>query len=251
MFSLQSRKMRAQDVVRIARDRASLTQEELATRSGRPRETIARWESGAQVPSLEAVSALVEDCGLELVVRLSARDVSLADAVRDQLELAPAQRLRRLLPADAVADARRALRWLARAKTGSVVVGQIGGGLLGAPQRPDSAAVEFVTADRVAMERELRSGGLMPVDVEDRWRESDVREPWTFPGGGTLTIARNVPGTRDYRDLRRQARAVDVVRSLRVSVAHPRDLLRIADASPRASEQARTPGLQALLEATR
>jgi hypothetical protein len=35
-----------------------------------------------------------------------------------------------------------------------------------------------------------------------------------------------------------------------VVVAHPRDLLRIADASPREAERARVPGLQALLEAT-
>jgi hypothetical protein len=35
-----------------------------------------------------------------------------------------------------------------------------------------------------------------------------------------------------------------------VLVAHPRDLLRIADASTRDPERARVPGLQALLEAT-
>jgi len=241
--------MRARDVIRIARDRAGLTQQQLATRSGRPRETIARWESGSQVPSLEAVSAIVGECELDLVLRLTTRDTTLADRVSEQLALAPPKRLARLLPAEAVSDAKRSLRWLASAHTHTVVCGQVGAALLGAPQRPDSAQVEFVAADPVATDRELRAGGLIPVDVEDRWRESDVRELWTLPAGGKLAMARNLPGTGDYRDLRRSASPVDVDARTRVLIAHPRDLLRIADASPRESERARAPGLQALLEA--
>lgn len=126
----------------------------------------------------------------------------------------------------------------------------MGAALLGAPQRPESSRVEFVAADPVAADRQLRAAGLVPVDVEDRWRESDSREPWTLPGGGTLAMARNVPGTGDYRDLRRSATPVTVDRRTTVLVAHPRDLLRIADASTRESERTRVPGLQALLEST-
>jgi transcriptional regulator with XRE-family HTH domain len=242
--------MRAQDVVRIARDRAGLTQQQLAARSGRPRETIARWESGSQAPSLEAVSALVSQCELDLVLRLTTRDTTLADRVSEQLALPPAKRLARLLPVEAVSDVKRSLRWLANAHTATVVFGQVGAALLGAPQRPDSSQVEFVAADPVATDRELRLAGLVPVDIDDRWRESDVREPWTLPAGGTLAMARNLAGTGDHRDLRRGASPVDVDARTAVLVAHPRDLLRIADASPRASERARVPGLQALLEAT-
>ncbi len=242
--------MRARDVIRIARDRAGLTQQQLAVRSGRPRETIARWESGRQIPSLEAVSALVDDCQLELVLRLSAQDTTLRDRVDEQLALPPRRRLARLLPPEAVRDATRSLRWLARARTPTIVLGQMGAALLGAPQRPDTAQVEFVSEDPTATDRELRAKGLVPVDVEDRWREEDVREPWTVPGGGTLAMARKLPGTADYRDIRRSAWPVDFDSRTRVLVAHPRDLLRIADASPRESERARVPGLQALLEAT-
>ena len=65
-----------------------------------------------------------------------------------------------------------------------------------------------------------------------------------------LVVARNLPGTDDYRDLRRSACPIDLDANTSVLVAHTRDLLRIADASPRASERARVPGLQALLEAT-
>jgi transcriptional regulator with XRE-family HTH domain len=241
--------MRARDVIRIARDRAGLTQQQLAIRSGRPRETIARWESGHQTPSLEAVSALVDACELDLVLRLSEGDTTLADRVAEQLGLLPPSRLARLLSPRAVADAKRALRWLSRAQTPTVVVGQVGAALLGAPQSPDGAQVEFVASDRVEMDRELRAAGHLPVDVEDRWRDSDVREPWTMSAGGTLVLARNIPGTGDFRDLNRSASPVIISRADTVLVAHPRDLLRIADASPRESEQSRVPGLQALLEA--
>jgi hypothetical protein len=106
-----------------------------------------------------------------------------------------------------------------------------------------------VAADPVATDRELRAADLLPVDAEDRWQESDIREPWSLPEGGTLVMARNLPGTGDYRDLHRSASPVDLDARTRVLVAHPRDLLRIADASPREPERARTPGLQALLEA--
>lgn len=242
--------MRTRDVLRIARDRAGLTQQQLAERSGRPRETIVRWESGSQSPSLDAVSALVDHCGLDLVLRLAKSDSTLNDRVAEQLSLSPAARLKRLLSAREASDAKRALRSLASAPTPAVVVGQVGAALLGAPHRPEGPPIEFVSADAVAMERALQAADLVPIDIEDRWGESDAREPWTLPAGGTLKMARDIPGTGGFRDLRRGASPVDVDAKTRVLVAHPRDLLRIADASPRDSERARVPGLQALLEAT-
>lgn len=240
--------MRARDVIRIARDQAGLTQQQLAARSGRPRETIARWESGAQAPSLEAVSALVADCGLDLVLRLANRDTTLIESVREQLTLTATKRLERLLPSGSVADAKRSLRWLSAASTPTVVVGQLGAALLGAPQRPEIVQSEFVSADPVTTLRELRDHGLTPVESDDRWRDEDVREPWMLSKGGVLALARGIPGTRDYPDIRRGASPVDLDAKTTVWVAHPRDLLRIADASPRESEHARVPGLQALLE---
>jgi transcriptional regulator with XRE-family HTH domain len=241
--------MRSRDVIRIARDQAGLTQQQLAARSGRPRETIARWEAGAQAPSLEAVSALVSECGLDLVLRLANRDTTLIEGVREQLALTAMKRLKRLLPSDSVADAKRSLRWLSLASTPTVVVGQLGAALLGAPQRPNTVQVEFLSADPVATVRELRDQGLTPVESEDRWRDVDVRELWMLPKGGALALARQLPGTKDFPDLRRGASPVDVDARTTVWVAHPRDLLRIADASPRESEREHVPGLQALLEA--
>ena len=198
-------------------------------------------------PSLAALEEMVDACELDLVVHLALRDPSLHELVADQLRLPPAQRLRRVLPAAASKEALRALRWLARARTPSIVIGGVAAVLQGGPQQPGGTRVEFVSADPVAMEEEMRAGGLTPVDADERWVDVDRRAPWTLPDGGSIALAANVPGTGDYPDLRRDARAVDLDKRHSVSVAHPRDLLRIADASPREMDWARVPGLRALL----
>jgi transcriptional regulator with XRE-family HTH domain len=238
----------SRDIVRIARQRAGLTQQQLADRSGHPRETIARWETGAREPSLATLQELAAASDLDLVVHLARRDPSLADDVADQLELSPTERLERLLPAATRDDTVRALRWLAAARTPVIVIGAVAGVLQGAPQRPGSGWVEFVSGDPFAMDAEMREGGLTASDTDERWADVDARALWTLPEGGTLALASNVPGTGDYADLRRSIRTVELDGETRVPAAHPRDLLRMADASPRDSERARAPGLRALLD---
>lgn len=242
--------MRTKDIIRIARDRAGLTQEMLAARSERPRETIVRWENGSQIPSLEAVSALVSACDLELVLRIANQDTSLSALVSDQLQLSPVERLMRLLPRGAGEETMTSLLWLARARTKTLVIGQVGAALLGGPQVPEDPRVEFVAHDHGAIERELASAGYHAVDAPERWRDSDRREPWAGPAGDTLAIARFVPGTADWRDLRHSKTRVQLNEQTGIEVAHPRDLLRIAEASPREAERSRVPGLQTLLQAT-
>jgi transcriptional regulator with XRE-family HTH domain len=239
------------DIVRIARQRAGLTQQQLADRSGHPRETIARWETGSREPSLASLQKLVEATDLDLVIHLARRDVSLGEAVEDQLELSPIQRLDRLLPTVSRDDTIRALRWLAATRTPVIVIGGLAAILQGAPQRAGTEWVEFVSADPFATEQEMRAGGLIAIDTDERWADLDARAVWRLREGGTVALASNVPGTRDYRDLRRESRTVELDSTTSVSVAHPRDLLRIADASPRVREQARAPGLRALLDRTR
>jgi transcriptional regulator with XRE-family HTH domain len=234
------------DIVRIARQRAGLTQQQLAQRSGHPRETIARWETGAREPSLESLRALVRACGLELVLALAEGDDSLTELVDDQLALAPVDRLQKLLPADEAADAMRALSWLAAARSPSIVVGGAAAALQGAPQRPRDGGVEVVASDPLALTDEMAAGGLVPTDSDERFAESDRRWPWTLPGGGTVVLAGGLPGSGDFADLRRSAQQLDLG-GVSVRVAHPRDLLRLAGASARESEQSRVPGLRALL----
>jgi transcriptional regulator with XRE-family HTH domain len=237
------------DILRIARQRAGLTQQQLGDRSGHPRESIARWETGVREPSLRTLQRLVEASDLDLVLHLARRDRSLDDAVAEQLELGPVDRLGRLLPSAIKDDTVRALRWLAGARTPLVAIGAVAAALQGAPQRPGSGQVEFVSGDPLAMDGELRAAGLVATDTEERWADLDKRAVWALPDGGTVALASNVPGTRDYRDLCRSARTVELDRKASIAVAHPRDLLRIADASPRESERARVPGLRALLDA--
>jgi len=238
--------MRSSDIVRIARQRAGLTQQQLAHRSGHPRETIARWETGAREPSLESLRALVRACGLELVLALAEGDDSLTGLVDDQLALAPADRLRRLLPADEASWALRALAWLAAARTPSIVVGGVAAALQGAPQRPRDGGVEVVASDPLALTSEMEAGGLEATDSHERFADSDRRWPWKLRGGGTIVLAGALPGSGDFADLRRSAQQLDVD-GMSVRVAHPRDLLRLADASARESERSRVPGLGALL----
>lgn len=231
----------------MARARAGLSQQQLSDRSGVPRVTIARWETGTREPTLASLRELVRACGLDLAIRLSEGDDSLEDLVADQRALAPAERLKRLLAADQANAALEALRWLTNAKAPTIVIGGVGATLLGAPQRPDDEAVAVVAGDPFALTAEMTSGGLVPTDDQQRWADSDRRWPWRLRGGGTVTIASGLPGARDYADLRRDAVTVDVDSSTRVRVAHPRDLLRLAEASANEGERARVPGLQALL----
>jgi len=239
-------RMKSRDIVRIARQRAGITQKQLAGRSGHPRETIARWEAGAREPSLATLQGVVAACDLDLIIHLAKSDSSLDELVADQLALTPTERLNRLMPAAARDETLRALRWLAAARTPVIVIGGIAAVLQGGPQQPGQGHVEFVSDDSYATDAEVRKAGLTPVDTDERWNESDRRAPWTFSEGGTIVLASDLPGANDYADLRRGARKVVLDDGTSVAVAHPRDLLRLADASPRDSERSRVPGLSAL-----
>ena len=237
----------SQDIVLMARQRAGLTQEQLALRSGHPRETIARWENGAQEPSLSSLQRVIESCSLDLVISLSRLDRSLDEAIGDQREVRPVERLRRLMPGESAREALRALRWLARSRTPAIVVNAVAEILQGGPQRLDSSHVDVVAADPVGLEIEMRNSKLIAVDTAERWAETERREPWALPGGGTIVLVRDLPGTLGYSDLRRNLREVDIGHGATVEVAHPRDLLRAAEASDRDTARARAPALRALV----
>lgn len=94
--------------LRQARRRAGLTQRQLAATVGVPQSTIARIESGAMDPCTSTLDRLLRACGEELraVPRIGmGEDRSLP---RANLQLPPAERLRR---AAAAANAVRRLRW--------------------------------------------------------------------------------------------------------------------------------------------
>lgn len=59
---------------RIARDRAGLTQRQLAARAGVSPSTVARVERGRMEPTLDLLLRLVDACGLDLRMRLTEID---------------------------------------------------------------------------------------------------------------------------------------------------------------------------------
>ena len=71
------------NLIREARRRAGLTQQELASRAETAQPAIARWESGRTAVSFDDVVRLVRLCGLDLDMNVVIRDDSdLAQAAR-------------------------------------------------------------------------------------------------------------------------------------------------------------------------
>ncbi len=230
----------------MARDRAGLSQEQLAARSGKPRSTIARWESGARSPSLESLEEVIGAAGLDLVIGLAEADRSLGELVADQLSLDPEERLARVLSRAQARRLIRALSSLAALRTPSILIGPLAATLQGGPQRPRSEAVELVAGDREALLGELKAIGAKPSDDEGRFADVNRRWRWTVRDAELVVVDR-LAGAGDYADLRRSAIELPID-GYKLKVAHPRDLLRLAEASPLESDRAYVPGLRALLD---
>jgi transcriptional regulator with XRE-family HTH domain len=84
-------------LIREARLRAGLTQQELAERTGRERSVLARWEQGAVSPSIDNLLAVVHACGFELPLVLVPRDTSRDERLEEGRLLSPERRLDRLV----------------------------------------------------------------------------------------------------------------------------------------------------------
>jgi transcriptional regulator with XRE-family HTH domain len=81
------------DLIREARLRAGLSQEELARRTGRAQSGIARWERGDVEPRFSTLVELVRACGLELTFGLAEYDDSYLPQIDRMLALSPAERV--------------------------------------------------------------------------------------------------------------------------------------------------------------
>lgn len=80
-------------LLRHARARASLSQEELARRARVRQQAVERYESGASSPTLRTFDRLLVACGLRARIVLEPYPVDLDAEVRALLALAPASRL--------------------------------------------------------------------------------------------------------------------------------------------------------------
>ena len=79
----------------------------MAERAGVPKSTVGRIESGARAPSVELVERLVRAAGLEVTVVLSEPDPGTDSMFERTLRRTPAERL---------ADATRAARFVLRGR---------------------------------------------------------------------------------------------------------------------------------------
>lgn len=87
--------MKGGEVIRRARRRAGLSQSELARRLRTKQPVVARWETGARVPTLETVSRAVEACGLSLDIAIVEQDPGEDALLREWQALTPTERVRR------------------------------------------------------------------------------------------------------------------------------------------------------------
>lgn len=88
--------MQGGEIIREARHRAGLSQQQLAERLATTQSVITRWETGQRSPTFEALVRAVRACGLDVGITLAATDRDHELMLRENLRLSPAQQLQRL-----------------------------------------------------------------------------------------------------------------------------------------------------------
>jgi hypothetical protein len=89
--------VRSAVLIREARLRAGLSQQELAAKTGKDRTVIARWEQGLVAPSIDTLVELVRSCGFDIPLELTPYDPGPDKQVAEIQMLAPERRVDRLL----------------------------------------------------------------------------------------------------------------------------------------------------------
>lgn len=82
--------------IREARLRAGLSQQELARRVGTSQSLVARWECGQVDPRFSTVVRAIRACGFDLALGVVTYDHDHDLLVRENLRLAPKERLQRM-----------------------------------------------------------------------------------------------------------------------------------------------------------
>lgn len=88
---------RGGELIREARLRAGLTQNELSELTGRERSVIARWEQGVISPPLDSLMQIIHACGFDLPMTLLPIDKSADEELREALLETPSERVERLI----------------------------------------------------------------------------------------------------------------------------------------------------------
>ena len=123
--------MTSGELIRAARLRAGLSQDELAERLGVPHSSIARWEVDRVEPGLSTLRRILQACGYDLSLTLVPfeRDPERDARVREEQQLTPQERLRDLLGGSRTNEPGpvRPVRDPARARAGALDYMIIGG----------------------------------------------------------------------------------------------------------------------------
>ncbi len=84
-------------LIREARLRGGLTQQELADLMGTSQPVIARWESGRRSPTVDTLLRAVRACGLDLSMSIVTPDLEHERHLRRNLRRSPEERLDRMV----------------------------------------------------------------------------------------------------------------------------------------------------------
>ncbi len=87
------------DLMRSARLRAELSQEQLAEKLGVPRSSIARWETDSVEPGFSTLRRVLQACGFDLSLALVPfeRDLERDARIQEVSRLTPQERLRAMV----------------------------------------------------------------------------------------------------------------------------------------------------------
>jgi transcriptional regulator with XRE-family HTH domain len=89
--------VRSAALIREARLRAGLSQQELAAVSGKDRTVVSRWEQGLVAPSIDTLVELVRSCGFDIPLELVPYDAGADEQAAELQMLSPERRVDRLL----------------------------------------------------------------------------------------------------------------------------------------------------------
>jgi transcriptional regulator with XRE-family HTH domain len=230
-----------------------LPQGELAQRSSVARETVSRWSTGAQQPSLSALEDLARAAGFQLDVRLLPAEPNLISKVHKLLDIGPTHRLAIQLAASWPA-AREALRAAVAVEDVGVLVGPLASLIAGAPinQPNPSASLLIEPADRGVAAERLRNAGALPNRLETSPGQREHRELWRA-GKGLVDLRWRLDGIDRIAEIHKRAYPAflnaEDVGLLRVALVE--DLLDIATTSPWPDEASLLPELRAVLASGR
>lgn len=235
-------------VIREARLRAGLSQADLATRIGRDRTQIARWERDAVSPSFDVVVQIAAVCGFDLSLDLHRSSPSTTrcspSGSRSRRRSGSSARSRSGGVAVDASDPIAILRALDAHFVAYVLIGDMAEVANGSPLGfgEVEVAVSLKESNLERLEKALVAlGGDAAVAAGLAALPEGGSVVVRLPTG-PLRLTPVPPGTRGYDDVRRKASRVHLARGLRVPVADVRDLVRIENAGE--ADRARVAALQ-------